>query len=134
MSVFKWKKAYTRKKNTSIINVLMKECLTVNYDISSIRPCWLVFRHLETNDYCSVGQVKEGMVVVGDLLPKETKTLVRTYKEWDESVARYLDGDDLSKIEIACAKEILKTEAGATEEDKEWCHLKRYWNNLKEIS
>ena len=133
MSVFKWKKAYTRKKNTNIINVLMKECLTVNYDISAIKPCWLVFRHLETNDYCSVGQVKEGMLVVGDLLPKETKTLVRTYKEWDEIVARYLDGDDLSKIEIECAKEILKTEADATE-DKEWCHLKRYWNNLKEIS
>lgn len=111
----------------------MKECLTVQYNIRSFPGRSLVFRHIETNDYCSVGEVKVGMQVVGDLLPKETKTLVRTYKEWDEIVVRYLAGDELSNIESECAKAILSKRADETE-GKEWYHLQKYWNNLKEIS
>lgn len=134
MSVFKWKRSYVRKQNTVLIDILIKECLTVEYDITSLeKPCWLVFRHIETKSYCCLGHVPEGAVSVGDLLPKETKTLVRSYQEWDEIIVRYIDGEELSYIEQECAKKILNNplEKG---DDLEWYHLRKYWNNLKEIS
>jgi hypothetical protein len=134
MSVFIWKKSYTKKENTLIINVLLKEFVSVNYDISNIKkPCWLVFRHLETNDFCCVGHVESKFKTIADTIPKEaTRTLVRSYKDWDEIVNRYINGEELSTIEKKCANKILSSPVD--KDDKEWRHLQKYWNNLKEIS
>ncbi|MAD25916.1 MAG: hypothetical protein CMO44_17275 [Verrucomicrobiales bacterium] len=131
MSNFKWKKTFLKGHGTlKIIPVIMKEFVHLDYDITGLKtPCWLVFQHKETKDFCCIGEIKEGQKTLKDVVGKSQKTIIRSYIEWDEIVTKYLCKEELSPIEVLCAEEILETnETG----DLEWEHLKRYWKSMKE--
>lgn len=130
MAPFQWKKKFLRgSAPLHVVNVVMKEVVTPNYDVSRLKkPCWLVFRHTETGDYCCVGQIEKGQTTLSN--EAQERTLVRSYSDWNEIMVRYASDEPLSKTERACAEKILDSEEG----DKEWQQLRKYWKCLKELN
>lgn len=132
MAPFQWKKKFLRgSAPLHVVNVVMKEVVTQHYDVSRIKkPCWLVFRHTETGDYCCVGLVQKGQKTLSNTVQKEERSLIRSYSDWNEIMVRYASDEPLSKTERACAEKILDSKEG----DKEWQQLRKYWKCLKELN
>ena len=134
MSTFEWTKAEPNDKYKyplKIVNVLMKELLHPHYNIEDLKkPCWLVFRHNQTREYCYIGAVHENDVILNDILKfYQEKNIVRTYNDWNNIILKYIEKEPLSNIETKCAKHILEMEINE-DDDLGWKQLKKYWNSL----
>ena len=60
MTSYTWKKSFLRNNELplKVVEVIMKEIVHSDYNIQTIKkPCWLVFKHTDTNDFCCIGKV-----------------------------------------------------------------------------
>ena len=134
MNSFKWTKVKPDKKYKyplKIVNIMMKELLHPHYNLNNIKkPCFLVFRHIETDNYCHVGEVKSNDTILNDVVKCcQEKSIVRTFSDWNTIILKYIHKEQLSNIEQKCAKHILQMEIQEND-DIEWKQLKKYWNSL----
>ena len=108
----------------------MKEIVHSDYNIETIKkPCWLVFKHTDTNDFCCIGKVDIEHQKLSDVMNFENnKSVIRSYKDWNEIMIKYIEGDNVSNLERRCAESILQSNEG----DAEWCQLRKYWKSLKQ--
>ena len=132
MSVYSWKKTFLRNNTLplTVVDVFMKEMVHSDYNIEQIKkPCWLVFRHTETSDFCCIGKVDIEHQTLADVLNFETKkSIIRSYRDWNEITVKYAMNEEISNLEKQCAERIL----ASTDGDKEWCQLRKYWKSLKQ--
>ena len=107
----------------------MKEIVHSDYNINNIKkPCWLVFKHTETNDFCCIGKIDIEHQKLSDVMNFEnSKSVIRSYRDWNEIMIKYIENDNVSNLEKQCAEQILATEEG----DAEWRQLRKYWKSLK---
>ena len=131
MSTYTWRKNFLRNNDLPlrVVDVFMKEVVHNDYDIQRLnKPCWLVFRHTETNDFCCIGKVDIEHQKLSDVLNFEnTKSMIRSYRDWNEIMVKYASGEEVSNLEKKCAEKILASDDG----DCEWRQLKKYWKSLK---
>ena len=95
MNSFKWTKVKPDKKYKyplKIVNIVMKELLHPHYNLNEIKkPCLLVFRHIETSDYCYIGEVQKSDIILNDVLKCcQEKSIVRTFSDWNTMVLKYI--------------------------------------------
>lgn len=132
MSIYTWKKTFLQNKSLrlEVVDVFMKEIVHSDYSIDHLKkPCWLVFRHTETNDFCCIGKVDIEHQKLSDVLYFEsTKSIIRSYRDWNEIMVKYAQNEDISTLEKQCVKKILASSDG----DQEWCQLRKYWKSLKQ--
>lgn len=132
MSIYTWKKDFLRNQNLplKLVDVFMKEIVHSDYSIDHLKkPCWLVFRHTETNDFCCIGKVDIEHQTLSDVLHFESKkSIIRSYRDWNEIMVKYARNEDISTLEKQCVEKILASDDG----DQEWCQLRKYWKSLKQ--
>ena len=132
MTAYTWKKTFLRNNDLElkIEEVCMKELVHGGFNIQSIKkPCWLVFKHTGTNDFCCIGKVDLEHQKLSDVINFENnKTVIRSYRDWNEIMTNYIENVNCSALEKKCAEKIL----ASTEGDPEWCQLRKYWNSLKQ--
>mgnify|MGYP001383464628 CR=1 FL=1 len=71
----------------------MKELVHGGFNIQSIKkPCWLVFKHTGTNDFCCIGKVDLEHQKLSDVINFENnKTVIRSYRDWNEIMTNYIE-------------------------------------------
>lgn len=132
MTSYTWSKNFLRSNEVplTIVEVMMKEMVHNDYSLSGMKkPCWLVFKDKDTNDFCCIGKVDIEHQKLSDVMNFEgKKTVIRSYKDWNEIMVKYLTNEEVSDLERKCAEKILASNTG----DKEWCQLRKYWKSLKQ--